>query len=351
MAGGWGGARPERQRTLEALLDWSYQLLSDGERMALCRLGIFAASFDTETASAALAADDLDAYDVPELVWSLADKSLIVVEPAANATRYRLLDSIRHYARRHLDDLCDTVATAHRLAACYLDRIGPGRVADRWFDNSRASELETLKALVDYLERDDPPTAQSLVIAVDRLHRFASPYLVAIAYVRDALRRLPEPTPMRLELWCRLSYLHASREENATSRGRPSTRPSESSGSPGALRGIRPGCKQRSPSTSSPPATTGRRWRRPCRRWRTAPSAQGRVALQSRAAVAAAALGDLAAAATWFELVLEWSLQNGDTASLGYDYGNLAEIAYRRARPRGRGPLPTGCPARRRPAR
>ncbi len=59
------------------------------------------------------------------------------------------------------------------------------------------------------------------------------------------------------------------------------------------------------------------------------PSAQGRVALQSRAAVAAAALGDLAAAATWFELVLEWSLQNGDTASLGYDYGNLAEIAYR----------------------
>ena len=72
-------------------------------RMALCRLGIFAASFDTETASAALAADDLDAYDVPELVWSLADKSLIVVEPAANATRYRLLDSIRHYARRHLD--------------------------------------------------------------------------------------------------------------------------------------------------------------------------------------------------------------------------------------------------------
>ena len=120
---------PERQRTLEALLDWSYELLSDDEQTALCRLGVFAASFDTETATAALAADELDAYDVPELVWSLADKSLIVVEPAANATRYRLLDSIRHYARRHLEDRGATAATARRLASWYLDRLGPGQLA------------------------------------------------------------------------------------------------------------------------------------------------------------------------------------------------------------------------------
>ena len=78
---------PERQRTMRGLLDWSYDLLSGNERIAFKRLSVFPESFSLVAATAAAAGDGLDPYDVPELVWSLADKSLLAVEPAANATR------------------------------------------------------------------------------------------------------------------------------------------------------------------------------------------------------------------------------------------------------------------------
>ena len=215
------------------------------------------------------------------------------------------------------------------MAAWYLDRLGPGLVSVTQFENSRASELETLKSLVDNLERDDPSTAQSLVIAVDRLHRFSSPYLVAIGYLRDSLRRLPEPTPVRVDLLCRLAYLLGCRGETDEAQdvldeaaevervaGRPPWNPDHLASGP-------------SPTTSTPSATIRGPWTTAVRAMEEELSDRGRVALQNRAAVAATALGDLAAAATWFHLVLERSLRSGETASLAYDYGNLAEIAYR----------------------
>ena len=138
-------------------------------------------------------------------------------------------------------------------------RSPSSRTAER--ANSR-----TLKSLVDILERDDPSTAQSLVIAVDRLHRFSSPYLIAIVYLRDSLRRLPEPTPVRVEMLCRLAYLLGCRGECDEARdvldeaaevervamGRPPS-------------GIRPPPQQRAPGTSTHGRprrlATGERWR------------------------------------------------------------------------------------------
>src|SRR5258708_40369608 len=86
---------PDRQRTPDRLLDWSYDLLEPGARTALRRLTAFAGSFDLETAEQVCAGGDLEAPDVPELLWSLVDSSLVVTEAAAGATRYRLLTTLR----------------------------------------------------------------------------------------------------------------------------------------------------------------------------------------------------------------------------------------------------------------
>ena len=94
---------PERQRSMAALLDWSYRLLDEDEQAAFRRLSVFGGSFSREAAAAAVADDDLDEGDVAELVWSLVDHSLLVADLAANGTRYRFLETVQHYGRNLLD--------------------------------------------------------------------------------------------------------------------------------------------------------------------------------------------------------------------------------------------------------
>ena len=117
LTGGSRSALP-RQQTLGALIDWSYDLLSEPERMLLRRLSVFVAGRTLEMAEAVCAVDGLDKRDIFDLLCSLADKSLLVVENAADGeTRYTMLESIWDYAddklmqhgegpkfsRRHLD--------------------------------------------------------------------------------------------------------------------------------------------------------------------------------------------------------------------------------------------------------
>ncbi len=111
---------PERHRTMQALLDWSYRLLEEDERAALRRLSVFGGGFSLAGAQAAAAADDLDADDVPELVWSLVDQSLLIADLAANGTRYRFLETVQRYGRDLLAEEGATVrcrSEARRVAS------------------------------------------------------------------------------------------------------------------------------------------------------------------------------------------------------------------------------------------
>ena len=100
-----GGARvlQERQQTLRALVDWSYELLNDAERMVLTRLGVFAGGFDLAAAEHVCGADPLASDDVLDLLASLVEKSLVMLDERDEGTRYRMLETIRDYAREKLD--------------------------------------------------------------------------------------------------------------------------------------------------------------------------------------------------------------------------------------------------------
>ena len=101
------GAR--RQQTLQAALDWSHALLDDRERVAFRRLSVFAGSFSP--AGAGVILDDPKA---PELVGSLARKSMVVVEHSGAEHRYRLLESVRVYAAQRLLEAGEDVAARDR---------------------------------------------------------------------------------------------------------------------------------------------------------------------------------------------------------------------------------------------
>jgi non-specific serine/threonine protein kinase len=100
-----GGARRAvaRQRTLEATVDWSYHLLSDAERQLLSRLSVFPATWSLEAAEHVCGGDGISKHDVLDLLSRLVGKSVVVVDSEfADARRYRLLETVRQYARERL---------------------------------------------------------------------------------------------------------------------------------------------------------------------------------------------------------------------------------------------------------
>ena len=97
-----GGGRTvmPRQQTLEASVAWSHDLLDEQERAALRRLSVFSGGFTIEAAETVCADGLVDAYAVLELITRLVDKSLVQVDE--ECSRYRLLETIRQYARERL---------------------------------------------------------------------------------------------------------------------------------------------------------------------------------------------------------------------------------------------------------
>jgi predicted ATPase/DNA-binding winged helix-turn-helix (wHTH) protein len=107
-----------RQRTLRALIDWSYDLLSEHERALLRRLAVFAGGWTLEAAEAVASADEVAAVDVLDVLTDLIEKSLVVMD--ADGGRYRLLDTVREYARERLDESGEGDDTHARHLAFYL---------------------------------------------------------------------------------------------------------------------------------------------------------------------------------------------------------------------------------------
>ena len=108
--------RPERRRALQAAIEWSYDLLFPDDQRALWALSCFAGSSSLAAAEAVLSALGVPAHAVLDTISRLVDRSLVIVDPGEGAdVRYRLLDSIRAYARDRLREsgLTDTAASAH----------------------------------------------------------------------------------------------------------------------------------------------------------------------------------------------------------------------------------------------
>ncbi|MBV9103340.1 MAG: hypothetical protein JO060_07095, partial [Candidatus Eremiobacteraeota bacterium] len=115
-----------RQQTMRALIDWSYDLLTDEERALLRRVGIFAAGWTLEAAKAVCADALVLAEDLLDLHHSLVDKSLIVAEIGETSTRYRLLESTRAYALERLSSDGEQETISRRFAewvAAFADRV------------------------------------------------------------------------------------------------------------------------------------------------------------------------------------------------------------------------------------
>lgn len=113
-------AADARYETLRGAITWSYELLGDSERRALQQLSVFVGSFDVRDAAAVI--DTEDDGEVVDIVASLIDRSLLVVERQRGEVRYRMLETVRVYAREQLEASGELAAARNRHAR-HLARV------------------------------------------------------------------------------------------------------------------------------------------------------------------------------------------------------------------------------------
>ncbi|HEY6513234.1 MAG TPA: hypothetical protein VI032_14710 [Burkholderiaceae bacterium] len=150
-----GGGRVllERQQTLRALVDWSYELLTPSEQTVLNRLSIFAGGFDLPAAETVCGAEPVSSDDVLDHLSSLVEKSLVMTGEVEDGTRYRMLETIRDYAREKLQGADDAAATAeshcqHYFAVAKNVRDGlKGSEQAKWVQRGEA-ELDNMRAAI-----------------------------------------------------------------------------------------------------------------------------------------------------------------------------------------------------------
>ncbi len=107
-----------RQQTLRALIDWSYDLLSDPERALFRRLAVFAGGWTLAAVEMVGAGSDISQADVLDLLTQLVERSLVVLE--SEGGRYRLLETVRQYAQERLQECKEEGSTRTRHLAFYL---------------------------------------------------------------------------------------------------------------------------------------------------------------------------------------------------------------------------------------
>lgn len=119
------GGRTEiaRQRTLEAVVAWSYDLLSEAEQHALARLAVFPDHFTLEMAEAVVSGPPIDEPDVVDIVSRLVGKSLVTTVNAPDGLRYQLLEMLRQYGRDRLAERGDVDRVQQRLLAWAMSGI------------------------------------------------------------------------------------------------------------------------------------------------------------------------------------------------------------------------------------
>jgi predicted ATPase/class 3 adenylate cyclase len=206
LTSGRRGALP-RQQTLQALIDWSWDLLPDGDRRLLARLSVFAGGWTLDAATAIVSVGNVtpDRMDTLDGLARLVDRSLVVAEQG-EATRYHMLETIRQYARDRLVDLGETDALRSAHIAYYLDLalqaerplMGPDMVL--WLGRLER-EIDELRAALDWGLDTEPEHAIRLTLALLpywRARAFGSEavdQIVRAAAVAESLPPAPADAP------------------------------------------------------------------------------------------------------------------------------------------------------------
>ncbi len=197
-----GGSRDvlPRQKTLIALIDWSYDLLTPQEQLLFARLGAFAGSFGLDAATAVCSGEGLEESGILDLLASLTDKSLVVADTSGERERYRLLESTAAYALEKLSAAGERERMARRHAEYFRNWAASwtaerhGAVSSKAWLAGAESELDNYRAALEWalIQGKDAVVGGAIAGALERLWWDAGLVAEGRYWIERALARVSE---------------------------------------------------------------------------------------------------------------------------------------------------------------
>ncbi len=193
-------SRLPRQQTLRALIDWSFDLLSEHERSVFRRLSVFAGGWTLQAAAAVCADESIDEWRVLELLTALVSKSLVAVESRGDDQGYRMLNSIREYSHERLlgsNEAADISAKHAQYYAGFVSGFAPLVTAleDVQWQHALAPELDNMRAALDWtiVRGNNVSSGLRLLAQLEHPELLTTPQ-EAIRWFDAAMKFVEEPT-------------------------------------------------------------------------------------------------------------------------------------------------------------
>ena len=222
-----GGSRttlPHHQ-TLQAAMNWSYDLLSVQEKAVLRRLSVFAGGWALDAAEAVCSGDRIDASDILDLLAQLVGKSLVAAETEDGEARYRLLETVQQYGRDRLQESGEAEVVRRRHRDWYLgltERAEPelvGAEQAAWLDRLEMEHDNLRAALMWSMESGEMEAALRLVGAAWRFWSVRGHFKEGNRWLEAVLKRSKNASKaFRAKALNAAGYLATSRGDYATAR-------------------------------------------------------------------------------------------------------------------------------------
>jgi predicted ATPase/class 3 adenylate cyclase len=164
LTGGKRTALP-RQQTLKALIDWSYDLLTDSEKLIFQRLSVFSGGWTLAAAEEICSGDDIDSYEVMDVHSNLLDKSLISTSEHSDSIRFHMLESIKQYSG---EKLISTEETFKKHFSFFSEIAGHEEVRNSGLNQNKwlklvDAESDNIRAAIQWAFINQPEEACKLV--------------------------------------------------------------------------------------------------------------------------------------------------------------------------------------------
>jgi len=164
LTGGKRTALP-RQQTLRALIDWSYELLNEKEKLLLLRLSVFSGGWTMEAAEEICSDEIINTHEVIDLLTSLLDKSLIISKEVSESIRFNMLESLKQYAKEKLNDNIE-ISRKHlnyfKKLSDHRELISNGMEQLEWI-NLIEAERDNVRLAIQWAAENDPDEAADFI--------------------------------------------------------------------------------------------------------------------------------------------------------------------------------------------
>jgi predicted ATPase/class 3 adenylate cyclase len=211
LTGGVSSKVPHHQ-TMKALIDWSYNLLTQAEKTIFLRLSVFISGWDLEAAEAIVCGNGIEKHQLIDLLAQLLDKSLIMMEMLeCGENRYRMLEIIRRYANEKLCETDDCLAVYKKHLVYFsnlAEQAAPNlweKDQEQWIERLSRENDNLRSALYWALKREAASNEEveaGAKITADLWNFWYSSGVVkeTISWLEIALARSPQPNQMRARL-------------------------------------------------------------------------------------------------------------------------------------------------------